>query len=158
MKPNDQKSDHSWWASLLIGALSALAFLAFITLICLLLSVPPKAKGEDLPTGTAPSDTLKLTLDEAPARLSLLAEKTNALITATTAGAFMWAGGGEGSIMRISSPPMVKNPPPERKNPNEFYFHQEYSYLRPTKPEEIKAEIWTKDGRHWVAKWEEVKP
>lgn len=28
---------------------------------------------------------------------------------------------------------------------------------RPEKPEEITAELWTKDGKHWKAKWEEVK-
>lgn len=32
------------------------------------------------------------------------------------------------------------------------------TYSRPKKPEDCKVELYTADGKRWVAKWEEVKP
>jgi hypothetical protein len=39
-----------------------------------------------------------------------------------------------------------------------YNFAQNPQYKRPEKPEQVKAELWTADGKKWVAKWEEVKP
>lgn len=30
------------------------------------------------------------------------------------------------------------------------------TYVRPDKPEDVPVELWTKDGKHWKAKWVEV--
>jgi len=41
-------------------------------------------------------------------------------------------------------------------SPNQFIMRP-YRYLRPEKPEELKIELWTRDGKKWEPVWREVK-
>lgn len=56
-------------------------------------------------------------------------------------------------IIRIGEMPYEKV---VNTQPNSFIM-QPYRYLRPAKPEDIKIELWTEDGKKWVPKWEEAK-
>lgn len=55
-------------------------------------------------------------------------------------------------ILRIHA--MPQEPPAK---PDSRYLYNGYTYIRPTKPEEIVIDIWTKDGRKWTAQWVEAK-
>lgn len=60
------------------------------------------------------------------------------------------------TILRIG--PMPKQEVPADKVPAMGAAQMStIRYARPKKPEEITVELWTKDGKHYRAKWEEVK-
>lgn len=62
---------------------------------------------------------------------------------------------------------VVENPQPvfmlrglpqlQARADNGGFFSMMPTFTRPEKPEEVVVELWTKDGRKWAAKWEEVK-
>lgn len=58
---------------------------------------------------------------------------------------------GSGHVMRVRGIPTLIPIPAEGLS---VFRTQEQQ--RPETPEDVQVELWTKDGRHWKAKWEET--
>lgn len=126
---------------LLITASTYLAFL----LACFAVAEEPKAplKPNDLTLSASTSGTI----------LTFNASAETSTITARYL-VIVQSNGGE-PIVRIGELPyerVINNPA------NGFFITNPYRYLRPKKPEELKIELWTEDGKKWEPVWREVKP